>query len=258
MPGSPGLWLGSWLRFVSRQRMAPYVPTPPEVVERMLTMARLKAGERLVDLGSGDGRLLRAAVQDFGAARADGFELDARLVEIARQETPAEVQERARRTRMHDRMWMYARRRRQCATACAAPTVAAGRPRGDAPARCEERRSGALRCGRRHLVLERQRKCRNASASATVVDAERSHRELCVDDAGRHRAGALVTVAKVHAAGTLVRGAGGTVGRCMTSCAPYTASAAHRRVARTVTMSRTVSSLSGSRLRLVIPSPAHD
>ena len=89
MPGSPGLWLGSWLRFVSRNRLAPFVPTPPDVAERMLRLARLKAGERLVDLGSGDGRLLRAAVCDFGAEHADGFELDARLVELAQQESDA-------------------------------------------------------------------------------------------------------------------------------------------------------------------------
>jgi predicted RNA methylase len=42
-----------------------------------------------VDLGSGDGRLLRAAVADFGAARATGYELDAALVRISREATAA-------------------------------------------------------------------------------------------------------------------------------------------------------------------------
>ena len=50
MQGGAGLWLGTWLRFITRTRLAPFVPTPPDVVERMLTLARLKEGERLVDL----------------------------------------------------------------------------------------------------------------------------------------------------------------------------------------------------------------
>ena len=46
----------------------------------MLSLARLKPGETLVDLGCGDGRLLRQAVTDFGAGRAIGYELDFDLV----------------------------------------------------------------------------------------------------------------------------------------------------------------------------------
>lgn len=82
-----GLWLGSWLRFITRNRLAPFVPTPHDVVDRMIILAQLKPGDRLVDLGSGDGRLLRAAVCKFGAVRADGFELDERLVSMANQES---------------------------------------------------------------------------------------------------------------------------------------------------------------------------
>jgi len=51
----------------------------------MLTLAGLKAGERLCDLGCGDGRLLQLAVAEHGACRATGFELDAMLVRIARE-----------------------------------------------------------------------------------------------------------------------------------------------------------------------------
>ncbi|KAL1499687.1 hypothetical protein AB1Y20_011884 [Prymnesium parvum] len=97
------LWLGSWLRFIVRSRLAPYVPTPPEVATDMLTLARLKPGERLVDLGSGDGRLLRAAVREFGAAHAEGFELDERLVEIARKESATLRDELSRRVVTHMR-----------------------------------------------------------------------------------------------------------------------------------------------------------
>lgn len=60
----------------------PYVPTPPEVVEGMLDMAGLKAGERLIDLGSGDGRIPRAAARR--GATALGVEIDSDLVARAR------------------------------------------------------------------------------------------------------------------------------------------------------------------------------
>jgi tRNA G37 N-methylase Trm5 len=44
----------------------PYVPTPPEVVERMLQMAGVKSGDVLYDLGCGDGRIVIAAVKKPG------------------------------------------------------------------------------------------------------------------------------------------------------------------------------------------------
>ncbi|WP_343520288.1 methyltransferase domain-containing protein [Sphingomonas sp.] len=69
---------------VARARDAdvPYVPTPPEVVEGMLDMAGLKPGERLIDLGSGDGRIPMAAVRR--GASALGVEIDSDLVARAR------------------------------------------------------------------------------------------------------------------------------------------------------------------------------
>ena len=61
----------------------PFVTTPPEVVERMLTMAATRPADLVVDLGSGDGRIVIAAAQNFGA-RGVGIELDAALVEKSR------------------------------------------------------------------------------------------------------------------------------------------------------------------------------
>jgi cyclopropane fatty-acyl-phospholipid synthase-like methyltransferase len=55
-------------------RLAPPVPSPQNVVERMLNAAGLKRGEVLYDLGSGDGRVLITAAQQFGA-RAVGVEI---------------------------------------------------------------------------------------------------------------------------------------------------------------------------------------
>lgn len=76
-------WVGSWLKYLARMRLAPYVPSPPTVGDTMLTLANLQKGEVLVDLGCGDGRLLRQAVS-AGASKAIGYELDADLVESAR------------------------------------------------------------------------------------------------------------------------------------------------------------------------------
>jgi precorrin-6B methylase 2 len=61
----------------------PYVPTPPAVVEAMLAMASLGADDVLIDLGSGDGRIVIAAAKQFGA-RAIGVELDHALVRESR------------------------------------------------------------------------------------------------------------------------------------------------------------------------------
>jgi SAM-dependent methyltransferase len=64
--------------------IAPFSPTPPEVVNRMLDVAEIKHGDVLYDLGSGDGRIVVAAAKRFGI-RAVGFEIDPVLVKDSRQ-----------------------------------------------------------------------------------------------------------------------------------------------------------------------------
>jgi predicted RNA methylase len=54
--------------------IAPYVPSPIPVIQYMLKLADLKAGEVLFDLGAGDGRTVIMAAKSFGA-RAVGVEL---------------------------------------------------------------------------------------------------------------------------------------------------------------------------------------
>src|SRR5512136_3305285 len=54
--------------------IAPFVPSPMPVVQHMLKLADLKAGEVLFDLGAGDGRTVIMAAKTFGA-RAVGVEL---------------------------------------------------------------------------------------------------------------------------------------------------------------------------------------
>jgi cyclopropane fatty-acyl-phospholipid synthase-like methyltransferase len=55
-----------------------YVPSPDSVVEAMLTLAGVGAGDILYDLGSGDGRIPIAAAQRYGAFGV-GIEIDAKL-----------------------------------------------------------------------------------------------------------------------------------------------------------------------------------
>ncbi len=59
----------------NREILAPYYPTPATIVERMLRLGELKAGEKMYDLGSGDGRIVITAAQKFHAI-AIGVELD--------------------------------------------------------------------------------------------------------------------------------------------------------------------------------------
>ncbi len=57
------------------EKLAPYYPTPEIVVEKMLRLGGLKAGEKMFDLGSGDGRIPIMAAQKF-KADATGVEFD--------------------------------------------------------------------------------------------------------------------------------------------------------------------------------------
>ncbi|SRR5216684_5672302 len=53
-----------------------YLPTPHDVVAAMLKMAKVGPGDVVYDLGSGDGRIVIAAVKDFGAACGTGIDID--------------------------------------------------------------------------------------------------------------------------------------------------------------------------------------
>jgi precorrin-6B methylase 2 len=56
-----------------------FVPTPPEVVDTLLQLAAPRPGERLVDLGCGDGRILVEAAARHGC-HAQGYDIDPRRV----------------------------------------------------------------------------------------------------------------------------------------------------------------------------------
>jgi len=65
-----------------RQRLDPFVPTPRDIVGRILDFAEIDEGAVLVDLGSGDGRIVVEAARR-GSARAIGVEIDPALVEYS-------------------------------------------------------------------------------------------------------------------------------------------------------------------------------
>src|ERR1041384_5269771 len=72
------LWFGSALAPAQSSegtKLAPYYPTPETIVQKMLQLGGLKAGEKMFDLGSGDGRIVIMAAQKFHA-EAVGVELD--------------------------------------------------------------------------------------------------------------------------------------------------------------------------------------
>ena len=67
------------------RKAAPYYPTPPSIVQKMLAITGLKAGEKMFDLGSGDGRIVLMAASKF-KANATGVELDESLARQSSEE----------------------------------------------------------------------------------------------------------------------------------------------------------------------------
>jgi SAM-dependent methyltransferase len=65
------------------QSLAPYIPTPEEVVDRMLALAEVTRDDTVIDLGSGDGRIPIRAAKKYGA-RGVGVDIDPRRIEEAR------------------------------------------------------------------------------------------------------------------------------------------------------------------------------
>jgi hypothetical protein len=78
----------------------PYVPTAPDVVEAMLAIAKVGPRDYVVDLGSGDGRIVIAAAKRHGA-RGFGVDVDEQLVARAR--------EAAEQAGVSDRVQFFAR-----------------------------------------------------------------------------------------------------------------------------------------------------
>jgi SAM-dependent methyltransferase len=86
-----------------QRSLAPYVATPPEVVDRMLRLAKVGSGDVVYDLGCGDGRIVIAAAQRFGA-RGVGVDIDANLINQAEANARAAGVERRVRFLVQDAM----------------------------------------------------------------------------------------------------------------------------------------------------------
>ena len=75
-------------KFGPAENLGPDIPTPQSVVERMLETGRVKPGDTVYDLGSGDGRIVSTAAQKYGA-KAVGIEIMPDLCEKSRERVKA-------------------------------------------------------------------------------------------------------------------------------------------------------------------------
>ena len=85
---------------LAQEPRVPYVPTPHDVVERMLQMARVSGSDYLIDLGSGDGRIVVTAAKKHGAR---GFGVDISSTRVA------EAVENAQKNGVTDKVSFYQR-----------------------------------------------------------------------------------------------------------------------------------------------------
>ncbi len=75
MATAPPVAFTDSIAFFRQESLAPYVPTPKEVVEKMLAMAQVTSKDVVYDLGCGDGRIVITAAQKYGA-RGVGIDYD--------------------------------------------------------------------------------------------------------------------------------------------------------------------------------------
>ena len=85
----------------NRRAPGPYVPTPWVIVDEILKLGGVGPNDYVVDLGSGDGRLVLTAVTRFKARGGFGVDIEAPLV--------ADANERARKEGVADRVKFHVR-----------------------------------------------------------------------------------------------------------------------------------------------------
>lgn len=64
----------AWPQDLKKKSLAPFVSSPQTIVDKMLSVAKIRPGETVYDLGCGDGRVLVAAAQQY-QAKAVGVEI---------------------------------------------------------------------------------------------------------------------------------------------------------------------------------------
>lgn len=72
----------------SAQSLAPYVPTPHHIVEKMLELAQVSSKDVVYDLGCGDGRIVITAAKKYGA-RGVGIDIDPERIKESRANAKA-------------------------------------------------------------------------------------------------------------------------------------------------------------------------
>ncbi len=88
------LLLLPWAAVPTPSLDVPYEPTPIHVAHAMLTLAKVNPGDVVYDLGSGDGRIVIMAAQQFGA-RGVGIDIDpARIAEARTNAQKAGVEDK--------------------------------------------------------------------------------------------------------------------------------------------------------------------
>jgi len=75
---------GAAQQFGPGENLAPYIPTPQAVVEKMLQAGHIKPDDVVYDLGAGDGRIIITAAKEYGV-KAVGIEIQKDLVEKTRE-----------------------------------------------------------------------------------------------------------------------------------------------------------------------------
>jgi SAM-dependent methyltransferase len=74
----------------AQERYSPFVPSEQANVDRMLQLANIRDGDVIVDLGSGDGRIVLTAARANPTVRGIGVDLDEKLVEKSNAAAKAE------------------------------------------------------------------------------------------------------------------------------------------------------------------------
>jgi SAM-dependent methyltransferase len=90
-------------RQARQESLAPFIATPADVVDRMLTLAAVTSRDVVYDLGCGDGRIPIAAAKTYGA-RGVGIDIDAGLIAQAQANANAAGVERLVEFRVQDAM----------------------------------------------------------------------------------------------------------------------------------------------------------
>lgn len=73
----------------AQERFSLFVGSAPATVDRMVRLAGLRDGETVMDMGSGDGRIVFAAAQSNGTVRGLGVDIDERLVKQSNEQAQA-------------------------------------------------------------------------------------------------------------------------------------------------------------------------